>query len=147
VPDDLAREAASFLHQLRITIDPRKQWPAGGLPTTYDLRGSIPPNRQAEPGKALSFWSDAGWAELVKRGKYTTGRFNEALVDGCARLIQQWCPTPAPEWLTCIPSKRHPELVPDLAERLATALVIPFIPALEKVLDTAEQKDMQNSSQ
>lgn len=146
VPDDLAREAASFLHQLRITIDPRKKWPAGGLPT-YDLRGRIPPNRQAEPGKALSFWSDAGWAELVKRGKYTTGRFDEALVEGCARLIQQWCPTPAPEWLTCIPSRRHPELVPDFAERLATALVIPFIPALEKVLDTAEQKDMQNSSQ
>jgi ATP-dependent DNA helicase RecQ len=146
VPEDLTREAASFLRHLRINIQPRKQWPAGGLPS-YSLRGRIPPNRQAEPGKALSFWSDAGWAELVKRGKYTTGRFDEALVEGCIRLIQQWRPAPSPEWVTCIPSRRHPELVPAFTERLAASLGLPFVPALEKVLDTAEQKDMANSSQ
>ena len=113
----------------------------------YGQRGRIPANRQAEPGKALCFWSDAGWAELVKRGKHDTGRFDEALVEGCSRLIQQWCPSPAPEWVTCIPSRRHLELVPAFTERLATALGLPFIPALVKVLDTAEQKGMQNSSQ
>lgn len=146
VPEDLTREAASFLRHLRINIQPRKQWPAGGLPS-YNLRGRIAPDHQAEPGKALSFWSDAGWAELVKRGKYTTGRFDEALVEGCVRLIQQWRPAPPPEWVTCIPSRRHPELVPAFAERLAAALGLTFVPALEKVLDTAEQKVMANSSQ
>jgi ATP-dependent DNA helicase RecQ len=146
VPEDLTREAASFLRHLRINIQPRKQWPAGGLPS-YGLRGRIPPNRQTEPGKALSFWSDAGWAELVKKGKYNTGRFDEALVEGCVLLIQQWRPAPSPEWVTCIPSRRHPELVPAFAERLAAALGLTFVPALEKVLDTAEQKAMANSSQ
>jgi len=148
VPDDLAREAASFLRQLRITIQPRKQWPDGGLPI-YGLRSraKIPPNRQAEPGKALSFWSDAGWAELVKRGKGDTGRFDEALVEGCVRLVRRWLPAPAPEWVTCIPSQRHPELVPAFAEQLAAALGLPFVQALEKVRATAAQKDMQNSSQ
>jgi ATP-dependent DNA helicase RecQ len=148
VPDDLAREAASFLRQLRITIQPRKQWPDGGLPI-YGLRSraKIPPNRQAEPGKALSFWSDAGWAELVKRGKGDTGRFDGALVEGCVRLVQRWLPAPPPEWVTCIPSQRHPELVPAFAEQLAAALGLPFVPALEKVRATAAQKDMQNSSQ
>ena len=104
-------------------------------------------NRQAEPGKALSFWSDAGWAELVKRGKYDTGCFDGALVEGCLRLIQQWRPAPTPEWLTCIPSRRHPELVPAFAEHLAAALGLPFVPALVKLHDTTEQKAMQNSSQ
>ena len=146
VPEGLAREAASFLRHLRITIQPRKQWPAGGLPS-YGLRGRIAPNRQAEPGKALSFWSDAGWAELVKQGKFNTGNFDGALVEGCVRLIQQWRPAPPPEWVTCIPSRRHPELVPAFAERLAAALGLPFLPALEKVLDTAVQKHMANSSQ
>ena len=146
VPEDLTQEAASFLRHLRINIQPRKQWPAGGLPS-YNLRGRIAPDHQAEPGKALSFWSDAGWAELVKRGKYTTGRFDEALVEGCVRLIQQWRPAPPPEWVTCIPSRRHPELVPAFAERLAAALGLTFVPALEKLLDTAEQKVMANSSQ
>ncbi len=133
VPADLAREAASFLRHLRIAITPRKQWPAGGLPS-YGLRGRIPANHQAEPGKALSFGSDAGWAELVKRGKDTTGSFDAALVEGCVQLIQQWRPAPPPEWLTCIPSRRHPELVPTFTERLAAALGLPFVPALGKVL-------------
>ncbi len=146
VPDDLACEAASFLRRLRITIAPRKQWPAKGLPS-YWLQGRIQPNRQAEPGKALCFWSDAGWAELVKRGKYGTGRFDGALVEGCVRLMEQWRPAPPPEWVTCIPSRRHPELVPAFAEQLAAALGLPFVPALEKVRDTAEQKAMQNSTQ
>jgi len=146
VPVDLAREAGSFLRHLRITLEPRKQWPAGGLPS-YGLKGRIPPDRQAETGKSLCFWSDAGWAELVKRGKYGTGRFDPALVEGCMRLIKQWRPAPPPEWVTCIPSRRHPELVPAFAEQLATALGLPFVPALEKVRDTAEQKAMQNSSQ
>jgi ATP-dependent DNA helicase RecQ len=146
VPDDLAREAGSFLRHLRITSQPRKQWPAGGLPS-YGLKGRIPTDRQAEAGKALCFWSDAGWAELVKRGKYGTGRFDPALVEGCVRLIKQWQPAPPPEWVSCIPSRRHPELVPAFAAQLATALGLPFVPALEKVRDTAEQKAMQNSSQ
>jgi ATP-dependent DNA helicase RecQ len=148
VPDDLAREAASFLRHLRITIEPRKQWPAGGLPV-YGLRskGKIPVDLQAEAGKALSFWSDAGWAELVKRGKYKTGHFDAALVEGCVRLIQQWRPAPPPEWVTCIPSRRHPELVPAFAAQLAAALNLPFVPALEKQCDTEEQKAMQNSTQ
>ncbi|KEF42159.1 MAG: ATP-dependent DNA helicase RecG [Cyanobium sp. CACIAM 14] len=146
VPDDLAREAASFLRRLRITIDPRKQWPSGGLPIN-GLKGRIPSNRLAEPGKALSFWSDAGWAELVKLGKYQTGHFDEALVEGCMRLIQQWRPAPPPEWVTCIPSRRHPTLVPAFAAQLAAALGLPFVPALEKVRDTAQQKAMENSTQ
>jgi ATP-dependent DNA helicase RecQ len=148
VPDDLAHEAASFLRHLRINIAPRKQWPAGGLPI-YGLRNKakISVDRQAEPGKALCFWSDAGWGKLVKRGKYDTGRFDGALVNECLRLIQQWRPAPSPEWVSCIPSRRHPELVPAFAERLAVALELPFVLALEKVLDTAEQKEMQNSSQ
>ena len=148
VPDDLAREAASFLRHLRINIAPRKQWPAGVMPI-YGLRNKakISVDRQAEPGKALCFWSDVGWGKLVKRGKYDTGRFDGALVNECLRLIQQWRPAPPPEWVTCIPSRNHPELVPAFAERLAAALGLPFLPALEKVLDTAEQKSMQNSSQ
>lgn len=146
VPDELAREAASFLRYLRITIDPRKKWPGGGLPT-YDLRGRIPFDRQAEPGKALCFWTDAGWAKLVKQGKYSTGCFDEALVKASERLVREWRPAPPLEWITCIPSLRHPELVPAFAMQLAVALDLPFVHALEKVIDTAEQKEMQNSFQ
>ena len=51
------------------------------------------------------------------------------------------------EWVTCIPSRRRPDLVPDFAERLATEMGLPFRRALSKVEDRAEQKSMANSVQ
>ena len=142
---DLAQEATRFLRHLRITIPPRKKWPSGGLPV-YGVKGNIPPDRQAEPGKALSFWSDAGWAERIQRGQSATGRFDEALVEGCVRLVRQWRPSPPLEWVTCIPSRRHRERVPAFAEQLAAALGLPFLHPLEKVRDTPAQREMRNST-
>jgi len=42
------------------TIEPRKKWSTGGLPA-YAWSGNIHPNLQAEVGRALSIWGDAGW--------------------------------------------------------------------------------------
>ena len=68
----LVREAVAFLRRTSLPIEPRKQWPAGGLPQ-YRLTGRIPPELQAQPGKALCVWGDAGWGDLVRRGKYRDG--------------------------------------------------------------------------
>lgn len=59
----------------------------------------------------------------------------------------EWAPQPAPVWVTCIPSLRHPDLVPDFARRLAAVLSLPFILALEKTDARPEQKTMANSTQ
>ena len=61
--------------------------------------------------------------------------------------MREWNPHPAPTWVTCIPSRRHPDLVPDFARRLALALELPFQGVLEKTDDRPEQKAMANSSQ
>lgn len=50
-------------------------------------------------------------------------------------------------WVTCVPSRRHPDLVPDFARRLATALGLPFEPVLIRTDDRPEQKTMANSTQ
>jgi len=68
-------------------------------------------------------------------------------VTACAVLLRQWSPQPPPAWVTCIPSRRHPNLVPDLASRLAAVLNLPFHAALEKTDERPEQKTMENSSQ
>lgn len=65
----LTMAAIAFLKRDRIDIKPRMKWPSGGLPR-YHLTGSIISGLQAETGKALSFWGDAGWGDLVRRGKY-----------------------------------------------------------------------------
>ena len=140
------REAVTFLRRTSLPIDPRGQWPSGGMPL-FKLRGRIPREDRAEPGKTLCIWADAGWGGLVQRGKYRDGRFSDELVGACASLVTQWAPGPAPAWVTCIPSRRHPNLVPDFAERLAMRLGLPFHRSLDKVEERAEQKSMANSTQ
>jgi ATP-dependent DNA helicase RecQ len=142
----LVREAVTFLRRTHLPIEPRTKWPAGGLPV-YGVRGVIPAALQAQPGRALSIWGDAGWGEQVRHGKYRDGRFADELVDACAALVREWNPQPAPAWVACIPSRRHPDLVPDFAERLAKGLGLPFHPILVKTDDRPEQKGMANSVQ
>jgi ATP-dependent DNA helicase RecQ len=143
---ELVRAAIGFLRRTSLPIEPRKLWPAGGLPR-YDVSGRIAPALQARPGKVLCYWGDAGWGSSVRQGKYNDGRFSEDLVAACRQLVAEWSPEPAPAWVTCVPSKRHPDLMPDFARRLAEALGLPFEPVLGRVGDPPEQKTMFNSTQ
>ena len=68
-------------------------------------------------------------------------------MDACKKLIEKWNPQPVPKWVTCIPSRRHPDLVPDFARRLAESLDLPFKQVLIKTEDRPEQKTMANSTQ
>ncbi len=142
----LVREAIAFLRRTSLPLEPRRQWPGGGMPQ-YRLTGRIAEGLRAQPGKALCIWGDAGWGSLVRQGKYRDRRFSDELVEGCVRLVRAWKPEPAPAWMTCIPSLRHPDLVPGFAKRLAAALNLPFHAVLEKTDNRPEQKTMANSTQ
>ncbi len=142
----LAREAVAFLRRTSLPLEPRRQWPTGGLPH-MQVNGRIAPERQAQPGRVLCMWGDAGWGSLVRQGKSHDGRFADQLVEACAAMVRIWAPQPAPVWVACIPSHRHANLVPDFAHRLATALNLPFHSVLEKTEDRPAQKQMENSSQ
>lgn len=142
----LVRDAIEFLRRTFLPIEPRKQWPAGGLPR-YGLSGRIPMELQAQPGKALCVWGDAGWGASVRLGKYHDRRFSDDLVEACRQLVKKWGPEPAPTWVTCVPSRRHPDLVPDFGRRLADALGLAFEPVLVVTDDRPEQKTMANSTQ
>lgn len=143
---ELINEAVAFLRRTSLPIEPRKKWPAGGMPQ-YDVKGFIDPAHQAEPGKALCVWGDAGWGGVVRQGKYHDGHFPDALVAACVKMIQEWNPQPGPTWVTCVPSLRHPELVPNFAQRLAAALGLPFHRVIAKTDARPEQKTMANSIQ
>ena len=145
VDQELIREAIVFLRRTSLPIEPRLQWSSGGLPQ-YGLCGRIDPHLQAQPGKALCVWGDAGWGSSVRQGKYRNDRFSDDLVTACTELVQEWNPDPAPEWVTAVPSCRRPDLAPDFARRLAEALELPFRPALVKTENRPEQKTMANST-
>lgn len=146
--DDLANRAGLFLRRSYQPLLPRKQWPASNMFTQSPLSGyRIPQEQQAQEGRALSLWRDAGWGQVVAHGKYQTSRFSDELVTACVEMLQAWSPDPAPKWVTCIPSLNHPELVPDFAARLAGALGLPFVPCIEKARANRQQKEMENSFQ
>ena len=146
--DALANRAALFLKRSYQPIEPRKKWPAANIFAHYQFgRANIPAELQAAEGRALSLWRDAGWGQLVASGKHETDHFADELVTACVEMIAQWQPDPAPKWVTCIPSQRHPDLVPDFARRLADALHLRFVPCIAKVQDHQQQKFMENSYQ
>lgn len=146
--DDLANRAGLFLQRSYQPLRPRKQWPASNMFTQSPLgEYRIQQEQQAQEGRALSLWRDAGWGQLVAHGKYQENKFSDELVAACVEMIKAWSPDPSPKWVTCIPSLNHPMLVPDFAARLADALSLPFIPCIEKAFANRQQKEMENSYQ
>ncbi len=146
VDEGLVRDAIAFLRRTSLPIEPRKQWPAGGMPH-YGVKGALASGHQAQPGKALCVWGDAGWGGLVRQGKYHDGKFADELVAACVKMVREWNPQPKPTWVTCIPSLRHPDLVPNFARRLAAGLGLPFHMVIAKTDNRPEQKTMANSIQ
>ena len=131
--------AADFLSRDWDVIEPRKMWPGGGLPG-YKVAGRIGQDHRHQPGKVLCQWGNEGLGRLVEKGKYQEGRFSDQLVEDCVKLLNDWKPEPEPKWVTCVPSRDHPDLVPNFARRLADALGIPFHIVLE---DTGRKREQQ----
>jgi ATP-dependent DNA helicase RecQ len=137
------QEGRQFLQGEERVIEPRLTWPVDNPRGGSGQR--LVPN---EIGRALCLYGDGGWGRTILEGKYRDGRFDDALVEACAALVQdRWRPAPPPEWVTAVPSLRHPDLVPEFAARLAQRLGLPYHPVLAQVRSTAEQKMMANSVQ
>jgi ATP-dependent DNA helicase RecQ len=146
--NDLANQAGLFLRRCYQRIQPRKRWPAKDMFHSSPLSEyRIADALQPEAGRALSLWRDAGWGQAVAHGKYQTGRFPDSLVTACVEMLQDWSPDPTPKWVTCVPSLRHPALVPDFAARLAVAIGLPFVACIEIRRANRTQKEMENSYQ
>jgi ATP-dependent DNA helicase RecQ len=87
----LVREAVAFLRRTSLPIEPRRQWPLDSMPL-YGLKGNIRRELQAESGKALCTWGDAGWGDLVRQGKCQDHHVTDDLVTACASMVQEWKP-------------------------------------------------------
>ena len=139
----LTQQASRFLKQADMVITPNKQVAANAF-VDYGFRGNLPSQLQAQEGRVLSRWGDAGWGKMVADAKHAN-HFNDELVDAVVDMIKQrWRPHPTPTWLCCVPSRNHPELVPSFARRLASRLNLPFVDAVAKVKDNEQQKIQQN---
>ena len=141
--------AAEFVRQSEVEISPKRisgrsnEDAAARFPTyRFDYKfGEL----EHQPGRVLSQWGDSGWSSLVRRGK-RDGHFDNDLVHAITEMIQRrWNPHPRPTWVTCVPSLRHKDLVPDFTQRLASQLGLTFIEAVHKIQHSEPQKNMENA--
>lgn len=140
---ELVHSAATFTRQAEMPITPRRQTASGAF-QQYGFPYNLPQAIQAQEGRVLSRWRDAGWGQRVADGK-ASNHFDDTLVDAMVDMItNRWQPDPAPTWVCCVPSFGHPELVPNFARRLAARLDIPFIDAVRKTRDNQPQKLQRN---
>ncbi len=129
---ELRVQAERFLLRRPLVIEPRHH--------------GVPNEHRCEPGRALARWGSGGWGPMIQAGKHS-GEFDDQLVDALADLVREWSPTPAPEWITAVPSLRHPKLVDSLAHRLADRLRLPHRPVVRKVSERPPQKTRENGAQ
>ncbi|MCR3921634.1 MAG: RecQ family ATP-dependent DNA helicase [Firmicutes bacterium] len=143
VSHEVVLQAIKFLRKDSLVVEPRKQWPPGGFGI---VKGRIPEELRIEEGRALCRYGDAGWGKFIREDKYQQGRFRDVLVTASVELIKKWDPQPYPQWVTAIPSQRHPDLVTNFAMRVAEELGLPYLSVLKKVKERPEQKSMNNSN-
>jgi ATP-dependent DNA helicase RecQ len=124
-------------------LETKKQVATGAF-EAYGFQGNLPVDLRAEEGRVLCRWGDAGWGRMVAEGKHANHLVDELVAASTDMILDRWKPDPMPEWVTCVPSRNHPELVPDFAERLAEALGLPFLPIINKIRDNDPQKQQKN---
>jgi len=140
--------AQRFVRHSEMVLELKKQWDISALAQYQAMFGwramNIPAPLRGEEGRVLSRWGEPVWGELVAHGK-AQGRFDDELVDATVDLLRnRWADAAPVAWVTCIPSTRHPNLVPDFAARLAAALGVPFRAVIKKSRETEPQKNMEN---
>jgi ATP-dependent DNA helicase RecQ len=135
----LVREAALMLRSRPLVLETKKM-----APDPTGAMRKIDEAVRAEEGRALARLGDGGWDPVVQAGR-RAGRFGDELVGAAAELVQGWRMPVA--WVCAVPSRRSGDLVPDFARRLAGALGLPFVEALERVGDGPPQREMANSAQ
>ena len=143
LPPQLVAAAVQHLRAQALVIAPRRQWPPGmGEP-----RGRFSAEAILQEGRALAVYGDGGWGSVVKRSRTQGRAVPDELIAAVVRLVEGWRPDPKPEWVTFVPSATSPELVVDVATRIAEALGLPVIATLERVRPGRPQREMQNSPQ
>jgi len=138
----LAAEAGRFLAGQDLILRPRLQWPQG----IGGLRGRIPEQLRVQPGRARATLGGPGWGPVVRELLADDGPVPDELLDAVVRVLGRWDWPERPTWVTFVPSRQHPKLVGDLAERIAEAGHLPLHHLLERTREGPSQLEMANSA-
>lgn len=144
VNDELVKKAELYLRKSYMPIKPRQKWPQKDILKMSQLDGyNIAEELQASEGRVLTSWHSTTWGKLVANGKYIDKYFSDELVHAIVVMVNEW--NPPIKWVTCIPSLKHTDLVPNFSKRVADVLCLPFIQCIDKKKNNEPQKSMNNS--
>ena len=148
---DAARVSASErLHRPGVTIEPRKQWPAAMPELGIDVRGRIPVEVAAEPGRALGRLTGAGWGsrlrELLSPAR-ADGPVPDDVFDAVVRVLAAWNWERRPAAVLTVASGSRPQLVESLGARLARVGRLELLGRAEATWPGAPDPGSSNSAQ
>ncbi len=121
VSSEARGEAAAALSRPGVVFEAKRMWPTGLQAIGIDLKGRIPAERSAEPGRALARLSDIGWGGPL-RELLSDGADREVPDDVFAAVVEvlaAWEWSERPSAVVSMGSLTRPRLVNGLAERLA----------------------------
>ena len=123
---DAVRAARVDLRGADVVIEPRKLWPKGivGGPSGR-IVGAL-------TGRALLYADAPEWSEAAREVAGPDGVLDDEVIEGMVAVLGRWRTQWAqrPVAVVPMPSRRHPEIVADLAQRIAAVGKLPLIDAL-----------------
>lgn len=133
VPQEAVDGARSQLGGTGVVIEPRAQWPSGMNRLGVEASGRIPAKEQLRPGRALARLSDLGWGQRLRQVLAADAPAEDDLVRAVVLLLADWDWAERPVGVVAMPSRRRPQLVGSLAERLSTIGRLPLLGTLDLV--------------
>jgi ATP-dependent DNA helicase RecQ len=122
VDQQATARAAQTLDQVGVEIEPRASWPTGADRLGVEVRGRIPAEQRAEPGRALARLTDLGWGSVL-RDLFAPGTpdapATPELVRACVQVLKDWPWVQRPAAVVSMPSRTRPALVDSLRDHIA----------------------------
>ncbi|MEV7973122.1 RecQ family ATP-dependent DNA helicase [Cellulomonas sp. NPDC089187] len=150
-PDD--EQIAAAQAQLRaagVTVEPRRQWPAGMASLGIELSGRIAAEDRAEPGRAVARLDSVGWGGLLRDLFAPAATIPEtlppALRGPALATLDAWEWATPPAGVVLIESTTRSALVRHLAEGVARHLGLPVVGSIAPAPGTEPGRHDVNSA-